>query len=49
MDTTTIAVIVYSVTLFYSIFMTYLGWKQAKVYDQLDKVIKLLEQIKDKK
>lgn len=41
--------IVYVVTLIYSIYMAYVGWKQAKVNEQMDEVISLLKQIRDKK
>ena len=40
--------IVYIVTLIYSIFMAYVGWKQAKVFKQMQEVIDILKEIRDK-
>ena len=38
----------YIVVLIYSIYMAYVGWKQAKVNKQMDAVIQLLEEIRNK-
>lgn len=40
--------IVYIFTLVYSVYMAYLGHKQAKVYKQMEEVIKLLRSIRRK-
>lgn len=40
--------IVYVVTLIYSLYMAYVGWKQAKVNNQMQEVINLLREIRDK-
>jgi len=37
----------YVVVLIYSIFMAYIGWKQAKVNKQMMEVIEILKQIRD--
>ena len=41
--------IVYAITFIYSIYMAYVGWKQAKVFRQMERVIVVLEQIRDKR
>lgn len=46
-NTLIIMLIGYVIVLAYSLYMAYLGWKQAKVSKQMDKVIEILEQIRD--
>lgn len=46
-DTLVAMAISYVVVLVYSIYMAYLGWKQAKVYKQMNLVIGLLQDIAD--
>ena len=48
-NTIVVMIIVYIIALIYSIYMAYVGWKQAKVYSQMEEVIKLLKEIRDKK
>lgn len=48
-NTIVVMIIVYFIALIYSIYMAYVGWRQAKVYNQMEQVIKLLKQIRDKK
>ena len=38
----------YVVVFIYSIYMAYVGWKQAKVNAQMQEVITLLKEIRDK-
>jgi len=48
-NTLIVMMIVYFITLIYSIYMAYVGWKQAKVNGQMEEVIKILKEIRDKK
>lgn len=48
-NTIVVMIVVYFITLIYSIYMAYVGWRQAKVYNQMEEVIKILKQIRDKK
>ncbi|MAG91984.1 hypothetical protein CMO83_04885 [Candidatus Woesearchaeota archaeon] len=48
-NTIIVMLVVYVIMLIYSMFMAYLGWKQARVNEQMKEVIKILKQIRDKK